>query len=45
MLIDTVKSFLEKYDLLMPESNILVTFSDGYESMCLLEIMQRLAPQ
>lgn len=45
MLIDTVKSFLEKYDLLMPESNILVAFSGGYDSMCLLDIMQKLAPE
>lgn len=45
MLIDTVKSFLEKYDLLKPESNILIAFSGGYDSMCLLDIMQKLAPE
>ncbi len=43
MLIEIVKSFLEKYDLLKPKNNILVAFSGGYDSMCLLDIMKKLA--
>ncbi len=45
MLKDTVELFLEKYDLLKPKNNILVAFSGGYDSMCLLDIMKKLAKE
>lgn len=39
---EKVKYFLEKYDLLNSEKPILVAFSGGYDSMCLLEILTSL---
>lgn len=43
MIIDTVRLFLEKYDLLRPKNNIIVAFSGGYDSMCLLDILKKLS--
>lgn len=43
MLTRTVELFLEKYDLLKPKNNIIVAFSGGYDSICLLNIMKYLA--
>ena len=43
MITDTVELFLEKHDLLKPKNNIIVAFSGGYDSMCLLHIMKQLA--
>lgn len=45
MLIEAVESFLKKYDLLQENNNILVAFSGGYDSMCLLDILNKLAPK
>ena len=45
MLIRTVELFLEKYNLLKPKNNIIVAFSGGYDSMCLLDIMKHIAPK
>ena len=44
MLTTTVELFLDKYKLLEPKNNIIVAFSGGYDSMCLLDIMKKLAP-
>lgn len=44
MLKTTVKLFLEKYDLLNAKNNIIVAFSGGYDSMCLLDILMKLQP-
>ncbi len=38
-----VELFLKKYNLLYPENNILVAFSGGYDSMCLLNIMRKIS--
>ena len=43
MIKDTVELFLEKYKLLKPKNNIIVAFSGGFDSMCLLHIMISLA--
>ena len=43
MIIDAVELFLEKYNLLKPKNNIIVAFSGGYDSMCLLDVMKELA--
>ena len=40
MILDTVELFLEKYGLLKPKNNIIVAFSGGYDSMCLLDILK-----
>ncbi len=45
MLIEAVESFLNKYDLLRENNNILVAFSGGYDSMCLLDILNKLSPK
>lgn len=45
MLTTTVELFLDKYKLLEPKNNIIVAFSGGYDSMCLLDIMKKLAPK
>ena len=42
MLKERVKLFLEEYNLLTNNNNIIVAFSGGYDSMCLLDIMQEL---
>ena len=42
MIKDTVELFLDKYELLKPKNNIIVAFSGGYDSMCLLDIMKQL---
>jgi len=38
---EKVKYFLEKYSLLNSERPILIAFSGGYDSMCLLDIISR----
>ncbi|MCM1339007.1 MAG: tRNA lysidine(34) synthetase TilS [Muribaculaceae bacterium] len=38
----TIKSFLEKYDLNAPELTFLVGFSGGYDSMCLLNTLRKI---
>lgn len=43
MIIQEVELFLEKYNLLRPKNNIITAFSGGYDSMCLLDIMKKLA--
>lgn len=39
---EKVKYFLEKYDLLNSEKPVLIAFSGGYDSMCLLHILSKL---
>lgn len=39
---EKVKCFLEKYDLLNSEKPVLIAFSGGYDSMCLLHILSKL---
>ena len=41
-MLDTVKSFLEKYSLLQPDIKLLLAFSGGYDSLCLLDILKKL---
>lgn len=41
-MLNRVKSFLKKYDLLQGQKTILVGFSGGYDSMCMLDILRRL---
>src|SRR5574344_1681629 len=41
-LIQKVELFLSKYKI---KGNILVAFSGGYDSMCLLDIISKLAPK
>ena len=43
MIEDEVESFLKKYNLLTPKNNVIVAFSGGYDSMCLLDVMKKLA--
>ncbi len=43
MISKTVELFLEKYNLLKPKNNIIVAFSGGYDSICLLNIMKGIA--
>lgn len=43
MIIDTVELFLDQYNLLLPKNNIIVAFSGGYDSLCLLDIMKQLS--
>ena len=38
-----IKSFLEEYNLLNPDKTYLVAFSGGYDSMCLLDILKKIA--
>lgn len=38
-----IKSFLKKYNLLSSEKTFLVGFSGGYDSMCLLDILNRIS--
>ncbi len=40
-MLDTVELFLKKYDL--TKENIIVAFSGGYDSMCLLDILKKLS--
>lgn len=42
-MIKSVKSFLKKHELYEPEKTILVGFSGGYDSMCLLDILRRIS--
>lgn len=39
---EKVKCFLEKYDLLNSEKPVLIAFSGGFDSMCLLDVMSKL---
>ena len=39
----TIKSFLENYDLEKNELTYLVAFSGGYDSMCLLDSLKRVS--
>lgn len=39
---ETVKSFLQKYDLDKPDLTYLVAFSGGYDSMCLLHSLKKI---
>ncbi len=41
-LVEKVKYFLEKYNLLSLNKPILIAFSGGYDSMCLLDILSKL---
>jgi len=41
MITETVETFLEKYNL--KNSNILVAFSGGFDSMCLLHVLKKLS--
>ncbi len=43
MITKTVEAFLEKHNL--TNCNILVAFSGGFDSMCLLHILKKLAPK
>ena len=43
MIEKNVELFLAKYNLLKPKNNILVAFSGGYDSMCLLHVMKCIA--
>ena len=43
MLVDTVELFLDKYNLLNSKNNIIVAFSGGYDSMCLLDVVKILS--
>jgi len=45
MIYDTVKLFLEKYHLLQPQSYIIVAFSGGYDSLCLLDVMKKISQE
>lgn len=44
-MIDTIERFLQKYDLTSPNKTLLVGFSGGYDSLCLLDIINELAQQ
>lgn len=41
----TIKEFLEKYNLNNPENTYLCAFSGGYDSMCLLHSLKQISPQ
>lgn len=41
---EKVKLFLENYNLLKPENVILIAFSGGYDSLCLLNAVQNVHP-
>ena len=41
----TVKNIIEKYVALKPETTIIVGFSGGWDSMCLLHIVKRLSDE
>ena len=42
-MISKVKSFLKKYNLLSQEKTFVVGFSGGYDSMCMLDMLQRIS--
>lgn len=42
---EKIKNFLEKYDLLNPENTLLVAFSGGIDSLCLLDVLFNLSKQ
>lgn len=41
-MLNRVKSFLKKYDLISGQKTLLVGFSGGYDSMCMLDILHRI---
>lgn len=43
IMLNKVRSFLKKHDLLSNEKTFLVGFSGGYDSMCMLDILHRLS--
>lgn len=42
-MINKVKNFLKKYDLLNPKKTFIVGFSGGYDSMCMLDLLHRIS--
>ena len=40
-----VKSFLQKYQIYSADDVYIVAFSGGYDSMCLLDVLKKLAPK
>lgn len=44
-MLSTVKNILEKYMALRPETTVIVGFSGGWDSMCLLHIVKRLSDE
>lgn len=44
-MLNTVKNVLEKYIPLTPETTVVVGFSGGWDSMCLLHIVKRLSDE
>lgn len=42
-MIQEIKKFLKKYDLLQNEKTFVVGFSGGYDSMCMLDILHRIS--
>ncbi len=42
-MINKVKNFLKKHELLNPEKTFIVGFSGGFDSMCMLDILRRLS--
>ena len=44
-MLNTVKNVLEKYIPLTPETTVVVGFSGGWDSMCLLHIVKKLSDE
>lgn len=42
-MIEKIKKFLKKYDLLSQEKTFVVGFSGGYDSMCMLDILHKIS--
>ena len=42
-MLNQVKSFLKKYELLDAEKTFVVGFSGGYDSMCMLDVLNRIS--
>jgi tRNA(Ile)-lysidine synthetase-like protein len=42
-LIDQVRAFADRYELLLPDSTVVVAVSGGPDSLCLLDLLQRLS--
>lgn len=42
-MINAVKKFLKKYNLLSEQKTIVVGFSGGYDSMCMLDVLHRIS--
>ena len=41
----TIKSFLNEYELNSKSQTYLVAFSGGFDSMCLLDVLKKVAPK